>query len=154
MPHPFAFLSATRGELLDLYRALMAQSVVTNAIREEQHQEAVGPSPLLQKIELLLELSPERAHEEFHRAEDDLWEYSWYTYTDEWAWNRARQDVLRTQRKEHLTLTDAEREQLIETQYKKEFDRYSGEIDMHVLETTSQRTPARPALKRQLKKKL
>ena len=132
----------------------MAQSVVTNAIREEQHQEAVEPSPLLQKIELLLQLSPDRAHEEFHRAEDDLWAYAWYTYTDEWAWGRARQDVMRTQHKDQAPLTDAELEQRIDTQYKKEFDRYSGEIDMRVLEAPTKQSIPRTATKRQVKKKL
>lgn len=146
---PFAFFSATRGELEDLYHALMMHTIVTNAIREEQHQEPIDPPMILQKIELLMKMSAEKAHAEFHRAEDALWEYSWYTFTDEWAMHRARQDVLRAQKKSGVTLTAQELEQLVETQYEKEFETYSAEVDMTNAESV--RTPV--TKKRVAKKK-
>lgn len=126
----FFSLGLTREQLVDLHRALLRQHIMEETFRRERDEPSQEAPALLTHIERQLGIAPDEAHLQFHEEEDQLWEYSWYAYTDEWAWYRARQEV----EKElgiQLQLTSSERvEQLIEEEYERSFDRYTKEIDM------------------------
>ncbi len=130
MSSVFAFLSASREELLELHRAILRQQILENALRKEQGLEPAEHTEMLEKLERLLNISSDEAHALAHRMEDELWEYSWYTYTDEWAWYRARQDVLKEPRSATLGKNEQEIERLVEERYEKQFEKYVGEVDM------------------------
>lgn len=130
MSSVFAFLSASREELIELHRALLRQHIIENALRKEQGLELIEPTDLLEKLEHLLHIGADDAHALMHRMEDELWEYSWYTYTDEWAWYRAKQDVLKDLRGAARAKTSDEMDKLVEAQYEKQFEKYVAEVDM------------------------
>lgn len=133
----FAFLSASREELVELHRAILRQHVLENALRKEQGLEAVEQTELLEKLERMLQISPEEAHRLMHTMEDELWEYSWYTYTDEWAWYRAKKDILKEHRGSAVK-NEQELERLVEERYEAQFDRYVAEVDMQEELTASE----------------
>lgn len=127
----FAFLSVSQKELQEIHRALLARLVMEEALRREQGLEAADYPPLLERIEKLLGLSDVDAHALSHNAEDELWEYAWYTFTDEWALFRSRQDVLKelggTAAK---SMNKEEINTLVEKRYQQRFEQYVDEVDM------------------------
>lgn len=130
MTDAFYSLGLNREQLTELHRSLLSSYIIEETFRRERGEESKEPPALLDHLERLLELGEEEAHALFHEQEDRLWEYSWYAYTDEWAWYRARQDTER-EIGDQLLLTNPEAlEQLIEKTYDDQFDRYSKEIDM------------------------
>ena len=130
MPPLFAFLSASREELTDMHRALLRQFVIESSLRKEQGLEPVERPTSLAKLEQLLEITDEQAHILSHQMEDELWEYSWYTYTDEWAWFRAKQEVTKQLGKTARAKDSDQVDTLVEAQYEASFERYAAEIDM------------------------
>lgn len=127
----FVGLQLTREELLEIQRALLAQAFVQDTVLREKGEEQPAPEhELLQKIENLLGESEESLHALDHQVEDQMWEYAWFAFTDEWAWYRATQAVMAEQGKGFAVLSEPERERLIELAYKKNFDTYVAEVDM------------------------
>lgn len=115
---------------MELHRAVLERYIIDDTFRRERGEEAQEPPAIMAHLERLLDLSADDAHKLFHEEEDRLWEYSWYAYTDEWAWYRARQDVEQALG-ERLSLTTPEQlEQQIEAAYEEHFARYTKEIDM------------------------
>ncbi len=126
----FAFLSFSKTQLNEVYQAVLTQYLVEEQLRREQDLESVEPPALLEQLQTLLGMNDERAHTLFHEKEDELWEYSWFRYTDEWAWFRARQDVLRELDK-RISLTKRRAlDEMIEERYTKNFETYVAEIGM------------------------
>lgn len=149
MTDAFYSLGLTREQLTTLYRSLLSNYIVEETFRRERGEESHEPPALLDHLERLLELGEEEAHAQFHEEEDRLWEYSWYAYTDEWAWYRARQDTER-EIGDQLLMTNPEAvEKLIEKTYDDNFDRYTKEIDMAsaMHSTASKNSPTRRAKK-------
>jgi DNA phosphorothioation-dependent restriction protein DptG len=135
MTNEFFSLGLSRKELQELHRATLARFLMETSLRQEQGLETVPYPALLEKIERLLGMSPDEARVLLHRMENELWEFTWYSYTDEWAWFRAKQDVVkelgsRAEKTESTTL-----EQLTEGRYEDYFEKYVGEIDMRELES-------------------
>ncbi len=127
----FAFLSVSQKELKEIHRALLARLVMEEALRREQGLESADYPPLLERIEKLLGLQSEDAHELFHNAEDELWEYAWYTFTDEWALFRSRQDVLKELGGAAAKGMGKEQmDALVEKRYQQRFESYVKEVDM------------------------
>ena len=126
----FFTLGLSRMDLVELYRALLAQFISEDTLRREQGLEPVDVPIALEKIEQLLNLSQEKAHALFHEEEAALWEYSWYTFTDEWAWFRARQDALKELGAAAVRTPSKTMEDLIEKKYEEKFDVYTAELDM------------------------
>ena len=124
----FFSLTYSRQELREIYEALLLRTALEDELRRAKGLEAVQPHPLLSRLEGLLSVN-EAAIERFSEAVDDnLWEHAWYTFTDEWAWFRARQDVEKDLAGK--ATSDEQLNQLVEEQYTKEFERYVGEVDM------------------------
>jgi hypothetical protein len=126
----FYSLGLTKDQVIELHRSVLARYIIEDTFRRERGEEAEEPPALLAHLERLLDLSAEEAHTLFHEEEDRLWEYSWYAYTDEWAWYRARQEV-EQELGEQLSLTKPDKlEELVEASYEQHFARYAKEIDM------------------------
>lgn len=126
----FAFLQLTKQELLDIHEALLAKWIVEDSLREARGLETIDPPALLLRLEQLIGMNDDVAHARFHAIEDELWEYSWQAYTDEWAWFRAKQEVLKELGPRAKRMSDHQQEKHIEERYEKSFDRYVSEIDM------------------------
>jgi hypothetical protein len=140
MQNAFYNLHLNHQQLLEIHRALLQRYVVEEAMRREQGLEGIEYPRLVEHLEQVLGLSGEKAHELFHLEEETLWEYTWYTFTDEWAWYRARQDVMKhlgpkAQRTGRKVL-----EELIEKQYEEKFEEYLKEVDMQDNEGKKQAT--------------
>lgn len=126
----FVSVQLSRAELAEIHAALIARAIVEDQLRGERGQEKVDTRPMLQKLEMLLGENEERLHELDHAVEDELWEYSWYAFTDEWAWFRAKRELEKELGTSRKKMDDAEFEKLVEMRYKKQFDRYVAEVDM------------------------
>lgn len=128
----FVFLNLTKDQLAELHRAYLNRYLMQETMRREQGLEPTEYPALLAHLEQLLGLSDEETHELLHRTEDELWQHSWYAYTDEWAWFRAKQDVLKALGKEGAHLPTKVMDEKIESAYQEHFERYVAEVDMHV----------------------
>lgn len=130
MQTEFFGLQLTREQLMEIYRALLAQHVALCAVRDESRLEAPVFPPMLEHLERVLGLSEPDAHRIFHESQDALWEYSWLAYTEEWAWFRAQQEVRRTLGVRVRGLGETEVQALAEKLYDERFDAFVAEIDM------------------------
>lgn len=128
----FATIQFSREELVEIHRALLQRVMLEDELRKERGLEKADRHPLLEKIEMLLgEREPELQEIDLH-VEDELWEFAWYVYTDEWAWYRAGQEAAKGENGKPLT-DAAGLKTLTEKFYRDNFDRYAAEIDMHEL---------------------
>jgi len=125
----FCTLQFTREELKELRLALLQRAMVEDELRHEKGQEKADRHPLLDKVEALLADDQEKLKAVDQEIEDGLWEFSWYAYTDEWAWYRAAQEL--ESDPETAKLAETEKKIRIEKLYKDNFDRYVAEVDMH-----------------------
>lgn len=126
----YAFLRLTRPQLEQIHQALLTHFVLEDTNRREQGLEAIEPPRVLDEIEQLLNLTEQEAHKQFHDIEDELWEYSWYTYTDEWAWHRAQQEVTKELGTRGRRMKRDALDELIEKRYRDRFETYVAEVDM------------------------
>jgi hypothetical protein len=139
----FVGLQLSREELKELHAALIQRAAVEDELRKEKSQEE-AEHPLLERIEGLLGESETVLHALDHVIEDELWEYSWYAFTDEWAWYRAKQDVEKELAKKERSETELHR--LIEQRYQKNFESYVSEIDM--IDSTGSKKKKSPSVQR------
>jgi len=146
----FICLELTAAELIELYRALLARVVMEGKLRREQGLEPVDPADLLLKLEVLLNLNENQSLANFRQVDDELWEHSWLDFTDEWAWFRARQEVLKKLgRTPEPALKPDELEPLVEKCYQQNFDRYVAELDMRERPATPKKKRVRHNVKRE-----
>lgn len=124
----FVGLQLSRNELQEIYAALLKQAVIEDEVRRERGLEEVEKRPLLERLEMLLGMDEMTSHALDHVAEDELWEYAWYTFTDEWAWYRAQQDL--QSQLDAKSLSEEDMRKQIESMYRKHFDKYVAEVTM------------------------
>jgi len=130
MQTEFLGLSLSRCEVLDCLRACMAQALLEDEIRVQQGLEPLEEPPLVRRLLQLLRMPDTEADEVADRVSDDLWAYSWYVYTNEWAWFRAKQEAMRQLHGQNANEENAEFRRLAERLYKRNFEIYTKEIDM------------------------
>jgi hypothetical protein len=132
----FSFLQLRRADLKEIHQAMLLQWLVEERLRNANGLEGTDPPLLLGRLETLLNLSPDGAHELFHVVDDMLWEHSWINYIEEWAWRRADEDV-RQELGTRLKYMDEEQlETLIEHRSEDKFEKYSREIALDRNERT------------------
>ncbi len=123
------------------------RAMVEDDLRREEGLEGVDRRPLLSKIDQLLHVSEEQIRKLDEKMDDELWHAAWYAYTDEWAWFRARRDVLRELGPLAARTVDATIEDLTHRRYHAKFEDYVKEIDMNPEgggnERRMERTPKR-----------
>ncbi len=126
----FVGLQLSREELKEIRLALLEHAMVSDEVRKEKGDETEAEHPLLERIEALLAEPEEVMHMLDHRAEDELWEFAWYSFTDEWAWYRAKQEVEKRGFEQKKQLSETELESATEAEYRKNFELYVSEIGM------------------------
>lgn len=141
-------LTLNTHQLTEIYRALLARFMVEDTLRREQGLEPIEYPKLLEHLEKLLRIEPEQAHRAFHNEEDELWEYSWYSFTDEWAWFRAKQDTIKELGTKAERTPTKTLEAKIESTYEDRFDQYAAEVDMQETDTNDKRATRRSRMKK------
>ena len=132
-PHEFAFFSFNKSDVAEIYRGLLARFLMQSRLRHEQGLEDVPYPTLLERLEQVLGYSDDDAHRIFHLIEDELWEHSWFSFTDEWAWFRARQEVMKEMHETEEPTDEPHKQfmqRITEKRYAEQFDRYAEELDM------------------------
>lgn len=143
----YASITLPKKDLAELHRGLLLRHIIENGIRREEGLEEADEPKVLAALETALGLTSDEAHTLFHQTEDELWDFAWYSYTDEWAWFRARQDILKALGAKRTGLTQEALDRKTEEQYRDHFERYVGEIDMRDLETNSTKKEKKRARK-------
>jgi hypothetical protein len=131
MDNEYFTLTFSRKELMDLQAALIQRAIVEDELRCEKGLESVSCRPLLERADQLLCLSDSQFESFSQALEDELWEYSWFSFTDEWAWFRARQDVERENCSKRLNMDKDALQRRVETRYQKDFEKYLNELEMN-----------------------
>lgn len=126
----FATVQLTREELKEIHAALVQRAILEDEVRSERGQEHVERRPLLDAFESLLGEREETLHALDHVLEDELWEYAWYAFTDEWAHARAAQEVRKETGASSATEDPVEFEKRVELKYQKKFEEYVAELAM------------------------
>jgi hypothetical protein len=135
----YASITLPKRDLVELYRGLLLRHFIENEIRHEEGLEEADEPKVLAALESALCLTDREAHELYHEAEDELWNYAWYAYTDEWAWFRARQDILNELGSKRAGLGREALDRKTEDRYRERFDAYVAEIDMRELDTETKK---------------
>ncbi len=126
---PIVTLTCSFDEAKELYRALVQRYFVEDALRQERGLEPIAIPALAERLEHTLGVSQDEALQEAMRSEDALWEHAWLSFTDEWAWHRAKQDVLTTIGKKGThTFTHDELDTMTEKIYETRFETYQKEV--------------------------
>lgn len=127
----FVSLMLTRQELLEIQEALAMRAMVEDDLRQEEGLEPVDRRLLLERIDQLLNANEEQIKRLEDRLDQDLWHHAWYSYTDEWAWYRARQDVLRELGEVAARTQEVTIDERAHRRYHEKFEDYVKEIDMN-----------------------
>jgi hypothetical protein len=125
----FFSMQMSREDLMELHAAMVQRAMLEDDTRREVGLEQVSRRPLLEKLDALLGLSAKQEEAIADTLDDELWEHAWFTFTDEWAWFRAKQEVERDLGKV-LSVGRAELHRRIEERYQKDFDRFVKEVEM------------------------
>ena len=115
---------------MDLHAAMVQRAMVEDEVRGEKGLEPVSRRPLLEKLDVLLGLSPAEEERIGLALDDELWEHAWYAFTDEWAWFRAKQAVELELGSERARMGKEDLNRRIETRYQKDFERFVKELEM------------------------
>lgn len=141
----FYSLQLSRYEALECLRALLMQAIVEEEVRLQKGLELAEVNPLINRLMNMLNQSEDEVESKTDRAADELWEYSWYVFTSEWAWYRAQQETLKSLRKnsDKVNLTGTIYKRAAEQNFKKFFEKYVAELNMKPLHNTKQRSAKR-----------
>lgn len=126
----FATIQLTREELKEIHTALVQRAILEDELRQERGQDPIERRPLLENFEALLNETDERLHALDHALEDQMWEYAWYSFTDEWAHARATQELLKELGPGARSADPHGFEQKVELRYQKDFERFVAELSM------------------------
>ena len=126
----YASITLPKKELAEIHRGLLMRHLVENEVRREEGLEEVEYPKVLEAIENALGLAEDAAHLIEHQVDDELWNFAWYAFTDEWAWFCARRDVLRELGNKRSDHSAEAVDRKVEERYRKDFERYVAEVDM------------------------
>lgn len=128
---PIVTLTLPLEDVRELYRALVTRYFVEDMLRREQGLEPISLPVLAERIERTLGLSTDQVNNETKRVEDELWQHAWLAFTDEWAWHRAKYDILQELGTEQAKrFTAEELEALTEKRYEAKLETYLKEVEL------------------------
>ena len=127
---PIVTLSLPLDDASELYRALMMRYFVESTLRREQGLEPISVPALAERLEHALQTDQEASEKEIASIEDELWQHAWLAFTDEWAWHRAKEDVLKELGTSAKRFKQEELERLTEQRYEKKFEAYQKEVEL------------------------
>jgi hypothetical protein len=142
----FATLQLTHAELLEIYKALSQRAEIQHLLMQEKGTEHPDHS-LLHRVESLLGKSEPQLERLYEEADEEMWEYAWYAYTDEWAWWRAKQEAAKELGREPGA--SKEDEAKVEAIYNKKFEAFVAEVSMLDPQQGKSKKSVRSAQKRQ-----
>lgn len=125
-------LQLNKQEALECLHALLMQTLVDEEVRSQKGLEPPELSSIITRLMTILGCTDQFLETETDKAGDELWEYSWYAFTNEWAWYRAKQDALKRQksdkRKNQILSEDIQK--TAEKFYNAHFEKYVSELNM------------------------
>lgn len=133
----FYALNLSRFEALECLRALLLRAIVDEEVRSQKGLELPDINPMINRLIDMLDLKDDVVEKETDKQADELWEYSWYVFTSEWAWYRAQQDALKQLRKKKKTEIDYRA--AAEMNFKKFFEKYVAELNMKPIVKSSRK---------------
>ncbi|MDF1497523.1 MAG: hypothetical protein P1P90_05705 [Patescibacteria group bacterium] len=144
MQTEFYSLQLSKFEALECLRALLLQALVEEEVRMQKGLELPEMNSMINRLMNMLNVSEELVERETDKSADELWEYSWYVFTSEWAWFRAQQEALRAikKNKKLVNTEDVEYKHFAEKNFKKFFDKYVAELNMMPMQKGGVRKPA------------
>ena len=145
MDTEFYGLSLRREELLEMQTALLQRYMMEDELRREKGLEPLMERPLIHRVDELLRLSENQLDRLQQALDDELWEFSWYAFTEEWAWFRARQDVRKELGPRAAKLSDDEMHRRIEQRFNKYFEKFVQELEMKDVSVAKARKQKREA---------
>ncbi len=128
-------LQLNKQELLECLRALIMQTLVDEEIHSQKGLELPELSSIITRLTTILGYTNHFLEAETDKIENELWEYSWHVFTNEWAWYRAKQDALKKQKmnKNKNQLFSEEFQKTAEKFYNAHFEKYVSELNMQNL---------------------
>lgn len=129
MQTEFINLSLSRSQAVECLGALMIKSILEDELRSERGQETAEASPTMLRLATLLNIKEKALESQMDLAEETLWEYSWFVFTNEWAWFRAQQEAEKIEGR--IRADEADPETRAEKIYKRRFNEFVKELDMH-----------------------
>ena len=145
METEFFGLSLSRNELLELQTALIQRYIVEDELRREKGLEPIAHHGLLCRVDELLKLQNSELDSLTEDLVDELWEFSWFAFTEEWAWFKAGQEVKKELGSDAKKINQEEMERRIEQRFAKYFDKYVSEVEMKDVESVKRLTEKRKA---------
>lgn len=128
---PIVTLTLPLDDARELYRALILRYFVEDTLRRERGLEPISLPVLAERIEKTLGLSQDQIQAETKRVEDELWQHAWLSFTDEWAWHRAKQDIQKElSSTDQARFTPEELEKLAERRYEAKLEHYLKEVEL------------------------
>lgn len=128
---PIVTLTLPLHEAQEFYRAMITRFLMEEALRREQGLEPVEVSPFVKRLEQVLGIQTDQALKHLDQVEDELWQHAWLSYTDEWAWHRARQEVKEgVEAKDLALLSPEEIDRATEKRYEQKFEQYLQEVQL------------------------
>lgn len=128
MQTEFINLALSKSQAMECLGALLIKSVLEDELRSERGQEPAEPSPLILRLATLLNIKEKVLESQMDSVEEALWEYSWFVFTNEWAWFRAQQEAKKTAGQSPVKETELEKR--AEKIYKIKFNDFVKELDM------------------------
>lgn len=153
---PIVTLTLPLDDARELYRALILRYFVEDTLRRERGLEPISLPVLAERIEKTLGLSQDQIQVETKRVEDELWQHAWLSFTDEWAWHRAKQDIQKElSSTDQARFTAEELEKLAEHRYEAKLEQYLKEVELpgHEAGSTCEWPPSASPSSNTLKKK-
>lgn len=129
MQTEFINLSLSKSQAMECLGSLLIKSVLEDELRSERGQEPAEPSPLILRLATLLNIKEKILESQMDSAEEALWEYSWFVFTNEWAWFRAQQEAKKAAGQTQVKETELEKQ--AEKIYKMKFNDFVKELDMY-----------------------
>lgn len=128
MQTEFINLSLSKNQAMECLSALLLKSALEDELRNERGQEPAEPDPLILRLATLLNIKEKAMESQLDLAEEALWEYSWFVFTNEWAWFRARQEAKKAAGQASVKETELDKQ--AEKIFKMKFDDFVKELDM------------------------
>jgi hypothetical protein len=124
-------LQLDKQEAFECLQALLTQTLIEEEIRSQKGLEMPELSPIITRLMAILGCDDSILENITEKSGDELWEYAWYAFTNEWAWHRAKQDALKEQKSSKKNLPSRQDYQKItERLYNTRFEKYVAELNM------------------------
>lgn len=125
----YVSLQLKRKEALECLRALMLQALLEEELALQKGVESPSTHPVLIRLIDAFGIEEDQFDRAMEGVAEEMWEYSWYVFTNEWAWFRAQQEALRTGTAE-MRVEDPKTQKKAELLYKEKFEKFVSELNM------------------------